>query len=83
MNDSVPDEVIKETTKCLSEFSCLTNGLDDAVPGCAVEIVLGKNLLFVKPKHKSVLRCPYLMHYGSGYLCRCPTHSYLATKLRK
>lgn len=85
MNESVPDEVLKATTKCPSNFSCLNKVSGEAGTGCKcnVESFLGKDLLFVRPKDKNTLLCPYLMHYGSGHICQCPTHYHRASRRKQ
>jgi len=88
MNESVPEEVLKATTKCPRNHSCLTTEPDGAVRGCRcnAKSVLGKNILFVKPEdniyYPNYYPCPYQMHYGSEHICRCPTH-YHRAGLRK
>ena len=80
MNETVPEEVLRETTKCPSGYSCLSNGSGGPTPdcyGCEVDFMVGKNLMFVKPKAPKAHVCPYKMHYGSGHVCLCPVRYYL------
>jgi hypothetical protein len=77
MKVSVPDDILKATTKCLSDFSCLSDGPAGCSHRCAAETVLNTDLMFVNPMTKNAILCPYLMHYGNGYICRCPTRNYI------
>jgi hypothetical protein len=76
----VPEEVLKATTKCPSNFSCLNSVSGEAVPycNCSVESFLGENLMFVMPKDKNAVSCPYMIYYGRNHICQCPTHYHLA-----
>jgi hypothetical protein len=80
MKMMVPEEVIRETTKCPKGHACLSNGSADGFHcchGCEVDFALGKNLMFVKPNDHAAALCPYKMHYGSGHVCQCPVRYYL------
>lgn len=80
MKVAVPDEVIREASKCPSGFSCLAadaSGDSRCCHNCEVDFVLGKNLMFVKPAGHGAALCPYKMHYGSGHVCQCPVRYYL------
>ena len=80
MKEKVPEEVVRETTKCSKGLACLSNGSSErfhCCHGCEVDFVLGKNLMFVKPKDQNASLCSYKMHYGSGHVCQCPVRYYL------
>ena len=84
MNGPVPEEVLKATTKCPRNHSCLNAEPDAAVSGCRcnAKSTLGKNIMFVRPREKNYHPCPYQMYYGSEHICQCPTH-YHRAGLRK
>ena len=44
------------------------------LPGCHAERLLGNisQLLIVSPDKQQTPRCNELIHFGSGYFCRCP-----------
>ncbi len=77
MNSPLPEEVIKATTKCRRSFSCLATRAEEASCRCDVDFVLGKNLIAIRPLDGNVGLCPYLMHFGNGHICQCPTHFHL------
>ena len=85
MSEPMPQEVLKATTKCPRNFSCLNNNASGSGPecNCRVESFLGKNLLFVRPKENKTIFCPYLMHYGNEYICQCPTHYHHASQRKQ
>ena len=68
----VSEEVLRETSKCPHEFSCLDDGQCGDHPLCEVEDANGKNVLFLTTKRPAV--CPYRLHFGYSQICRCPTH---------
>ncbi len=77
MNSSLPEEVVKATTKCRRSFSCLAKGAGESACRCEADLVLGKNLISIRPLDSAVGLCPYLMHFGNGHICQCPTHFHL------
>jgi len=74
---SISDESLKRTTKCPSNFLCLTNDKNPMCskerPMCSVEVPL-ESMLFVKDKNNDYAYndCAYKEEYGSGHLCNCP-----------
>ena len=68
----VSDECRKKTTKCPSNFLCLSDKENPMCskekPLCTVDIPL-ESMLFVKYKQND---CAYMEEYGAGYLCTCP-----------
>jgi hypothetical protein len=77
MQYSISDEILKKTTKCGHNFSCLSTGKCGNLPKCNVEKCFDKNMLFVETrKGLERISCPYNFSYGSslGHICICPTH---------
>jgi hypothetical protein len=67
------NKILKKTTKCSRDFSCLTSG---KCGKCEIEKHFDDNMLYVKnPKDTESVACPYKMSYGSihGHICTCPT----------
>jgi len=75
MGLDVPDEILKKTTKCPHEFSCLkysNSGHCDDHKMCEVEYADGKNVLFLETKKAPI--CPYRLSFAFSQVCTCPTH---------
>lgn len=72
MDLKVSRESRKKTSKCPSNFLCLTDKekpmCSEAKPICSVEIPL-ESMLFVKNGDNN---CVYMEEYGEGRLCTCP-----------
>jgi hypothetical protein len=84
MDESVPNEVLQATNECPNNFSCLNSRSKEAVPycNCRVESFLGENLMFVSPRDKNAVSCPYMIYYGRNHICQCPTHYHLASRCK-
>ncbi len=63
----VPQEIINQTTKCSSGFSCLN---ECGRPRCNVEYVVNENVMFVRCLDPSF--CAYQIPFGDGKICSCP-----------
>ncbi len=77
MKFTVPDEILKKTTKCSYDFSCLTTGKCGNLIMCKVDRRFDKNMLYIKAsKDTNGVSCPYKYTCGTkqGYICTCPTH---------
>ena len=77
MNYSVSEDVLRATTKCAHDFSCLTTGKCGNLMQCKVVKRFDKNMLYIENgKDKAGVSCPYKVSYGSshGHICTCPTH---------
>ena len=81
MKMTVPDQVLKETTKCPHEFSCLDVEQDPGRDICDVWYADGNNVLFLKAKTSFV--CPYRVQFGYHQVCTCPTHFKVHSSLEK
>jgi hypothetical protein len=68
----VPQDVLGRTTDCPYDVACLSG---TGRPACKVIQADGKDVLFIEPNHLPV--CPYVLSWGTGAMCRCPTHYYL------
>ena len=81
MSVQVSDSVLKETTKCPHNLSCLEAGQCGDYPMCEVDYPDGKNVLFLVSKGWA--NCPYHVFFGNGQICTCQTHFELASKHEK
>lgn len=72
MNLSLPDEVLRETTKCPSNKSCLSTGQCENHNKCDVEWSPCRDVLFLKSKEQDRPECPYRVSFGTAQVCRCP-----------
>jgi hypothetical protein len=66
----VNSSILKNTTKCKNNFSCLT-GEKECL--CEVRASSGHNSLLIYPK--SDRDCFYLNPFGSSFFCFCPTRN--------
>lgn len=71
----VPDEILRETTRCTYGFSCLQNGKEqqnqkEDYPRCLARYSIGENLVFVQASWLDP--CPYILNYGNSAICTCP-----------
>jgi hypothetical protein len=85
MKITVPDEVLKQTTRCPNNFSCLTTGSCGNFPACSVKTSYKKLDMF-SVKSKNIINislCPYELSFGREYLCQCPTHAAIIKALEK
>lgn len=81
----VPDEVLKQTTRCPNNFSCLETGSCCNFPACSVKTSY-KNLDMFSVKSKHIINislCPYELSFAGEYICQCPTHAALIKELDK
>ena len=72
----VSEESRKKTTKCPSNFLCITENENPMCskerPMCSVEVPL-ESMIFVRDNNNYTNNdCVYKVAYGSGYLCMCP-----------
>ena len=85
MKITVPDEVLKQTTRCPNNFSCLTAGSCGNFPACSVKTTYKKIDMF-SVKSKNIINislCPYELSFRFEYICQCPTHAALIKELKK
>ena len=69
---AVPDSILKETTNCPNKFSCLQTAQCGSREICNVQETYGKDILVLKTRESA--DCPYRLSFGTGMICRCPTH---------
>jgi hypothetical protein len=77
MKFAVSSEVLRETTKCDYDFSCLTTGKCGNILLCKIETRFDKNMLYVKTtRDTDGVSCPYKLSYDNSHehICTCPTH---------
>jgi hypothetical protein len=85
MKITVTDEVLKQTTRCPNNFSCLTTGSCGNFPACSVKTSYKKLDMF-SVKSKNIINislCPYELSFGHEYICQCPTHAALIKEFEK
>lgn len=86
MRYTVSEEVLRATTKCAHNFSCLTTGKCGNSLICKVDKRFDKNMLYIEStKNPEGVSCPYKVSYGGnhGHICTCPTHYALFCLLLK
>jgi hypothetical protein len=84
MKISVPDEVLKKTTRCPNDFSCLTTGSCGNYPACSAGTFYTQDMFSVKTKNIiNISLCPYELSFRSDFICQCPTHAALIKELEK
>ncbi len=81
MKFNIATQVLKETTRCPNNFSCLLNGQTGDPVECEVQWAGAKDVLFVKSK--KLLACPYRFVFGEGYICTCPTRYAIYKKYKR
>ena len=68
----IREDIIKNTTKCMDDFSCLNSGKECL---CNVQSSLDGNQIFVKGDSPSSIGCAYCLHFESSFICNCPTRT--------
>ena len=79
MQNKVPPELLKETTKCPNNFSCLNTAQCGDSIECKVDFADGENMLFLESN--KTIPCPYRISSSSIEVCQCPIHFYLYEKI--
>jgi len=69
---SVSEKILKKTTKCQHEYSCLETGRCGDGPMCAVEMTHGVDVLCVHSPDWPA--CQYHLDFGGARFCVCPVH---------
>lgn len=67
MNIHVSADVMRATTKCQKDFSCL-DGKNRTC--CEITDCVNNEVIFVKCKHSP--SCPYQQRFGNEFVCNCP-----------
>jgi hypothetical protein len=81
-------ESVKRTTKCPSNFFCLTNVRNPMCskerPMCSVEVPL-ESMIFVKDKNQynAYNDCAYKVAHGAGHLCTCPVRFEIYSRYKR
>jgi hypothetical protein len=85
MKIEISDEVIKRTTKCHVNFSCLNNEENpecwDDEPLCPVTREINKDLLIVEGNDN--FHCNYKSLFGDDIVCSCPVRYEIYERYRK
>lgn len=77
MKSGIAPEIIAATTKCRKAFLCLTQ------PGkcvCKAVHCVRDQILFIDKAGPD--DCPYLLAFGKGYICTCPTRKAVYDRYR-
>ena len=69
MGFDISAKTLSQTTQCPDNFKCLEDGRQQV---CAAERYIEGNGLFIRERRREY--CPYLIPFGYGYICNCPTH---------
>ncbi len=67
----IDEDVLKNTTKCKKNFSCLTGETNI----CRVELCVANKIHFIKCVDN--LPCGYRIPFGYSYVCICPVRKEL------
>ena len=70
MKIEVNENVINKTTHCDHDFLCLS---DEWTPCGVVKTLIADNLLYVDFDWAKRRACSYMVSFGGGYYCTCPT----------
>ena len=74
MKFKISADILNETIKCRTNFSCL-NGSTECL--CTVKEKVNNAILFVKPADN---RCNYCLPFGYSQICLCPARMELFKK---
>ena len=64
----IPEDILKQTTRCDKNFSCLSDGGEHL---CKVMYFGSNKVCFVECSNGK--SCAYIMPLGNSILCTCPT----------
>jgi hypothetical protein len=64
-------------TQCPNDFRCINSGFENLCK--ANDIGLDDYLECLEEEN---FKCPFVISFGSGYLCKCPMRIYLAKELK-
>ncbi len=68
MKLKIAPDVLKKTSKCREDFSCL-KGMTDCI--CEVKSNINNKIIFIEPCRN--IHCKYMLSFGYKYICSCPT----------
>lgn len=74
----ISEDIIKKTSRCRSNFSCLS-GKNDCI--CEIEDSAEDKVHFVKSGDTPPI-CDYRMGFGYSFLCNCPVRKALYNQYR-
>jgi hypothetical protein len=78
MKIEIPDEILKNTTKCNKSFGCLKN---EKHVLCRVEHCVNEEVYFIKCLNTAT--CNYRVSFGNSYFCSCPVRMEIFNKYKK
>lgn len=70
MKYEIPEDILNKTTRCINDFSCLSEGWKHC--GVVKGLIEGK-ILALDVDQKSERACNYRVFFGGGAFCTCPT----------
>jgi hypothetical protein len=72
MSFNIPRAILKNTTKCRSDFSCISSeGKDLCQVASKLDAYDGNSILFCSPTNDQY--CSYRKPFGEYCICGCPT----------
>jgi hypothetical protein len=71
---TVPEEVLKATTKCLRDYQCLETGVCGGRKPCRDFRPIGGMALFLDSLPEDHVECGYRQVLGRNHLCLCPVY---------
>jgi hypothetical protein len=78
MKIEIAPDILSATTKCPRDFVCLAQSGQCTCQGLHC---VRQELLFVKKAGPN--DCPYLIPFGQGHICRCPTRMAIYDKYQR
>jgi hypothetical protein len=73
----IDQAILSSTTRCRRGFSCLS-AVSRSI--CPPEQFIQDDVLFVKSARTKM--CPYLVHFGLGFVCSCPVRKGIYKRYR-
>jgi len=70
MQVTVPEDILKKTTRCIHGFACLSEEWEHC--GIVKGLIEGK-LLAIEVDQNRERSCNYRVFFGGGSFCTCPT----------
>ena len=75
----ISEDILKNTTQCMDNFSCLNIGKGCL---CSAEDYAGGNQIFVKGDSPSRTSCDYCLPFEYSFICNCPTRNEIYRRYR-
>jgi hypothetical protein len=74
----VNDFILKGTTKCEKDFSCLSSDKE-----CLCKVVSSNKSSCVELEQRPVDSCNYSFHFNASMYCLCPTRNEIYNRYKK